>query len=225
MRNIQCLRKVCQSNVATCIFDVNIISMKFCYWAVEEQILDANESDFMVQELSQQWSNVSTFIQSTSLRQGLQILKRYFSIILAFWLGISSSIAWFVMFLFQPQGIDSYITGNTYFWSSLEFFQYFWVYEANRFDQGFFLFKQLLSFFYGLLWRKFPKSTLPAEKGWDSIHCFVFTGCSFLPITEFKEQSHFRTAALRVVENSIAVDKQKLKRKTSPQVVSASVAK
>ena len=134
--------------------------------------------------------------------------------------------------LFQHQGIDSYITDNPFFLSHLEvfqaimqdFYQNFKVCGANRCDQGFFLFGQLLGFFYRLLRRIISKSNLPAEEEWDSVHCFDFTGFSFLAFAELVKESHFPTAALRV-RASVDVERQKWQGKSNSQVVTASVVK
>ena len=99
--------------------------------------------------------------------------------------------------------------------------QSFGACEANRRVQGFFLFGQLLGFLYHLFWRTTSEKKLPAV--WDSIHCFNFTRCSFLAITDVVKKSHFRTSALSAVKASVDVERQSLKRKTSSQLVTASV--
>ena len=188
----------------------------------------------MVQELSQQWPNVCCYNASTSQWQKFQIIKAHTSVILAFQLGISSSNVYSATCSFQPQGIDSYITGDFHFLSRLELFQSilqilqdihqkFGVYGANRCAQGFFLFGQQLDFFYRLLRRINSKSNLPSEENRDSIHCLNFTGCSFLVVSNFLKKSHFGTAALRVMKTSVDVERLNPKSKTSSQVVTASV--
>ena len=131
--------------------------------------------------------------------------------------------------LFQPQGIYSCITANFYSLSRLDlfqaikqnFYQSFGVCGANRCDQGFFLFGQLLGFFYVAEDNSTVKFTSWGRFGQYSL--LRFYGCSFLTIAEILKESHFQTAAQRVVKASVDVDRQKSKKKASSKVVTASV--
>ena len=60
---------------------------------------------------------------------------------------------------------------------------------------------------YRLLRRIVTKSSLPLEDDWDAIHNSDFGGKIFLEVGDFMRKSHFRTAALRVVETSVDVEK------------------
>ena len=136
-------------------------------------------------------------------------------------------------FLIQPQAIDSYLTGDSCFFPRLEIFrsimqdyqQIFGVCGTDWRDQGFFVFGKLLNFSYRLLRKIFAKLRLPAIKDWDLIHCFDFTGPSFLSIGDFTKKCLFRTATLRVLELSMDVETERSRKKYSTQIVTTSLVK
>ena len=150
----QYLCNVSQKFVVSWFFDVNAISKKFCFQAVQKQVSDFDILSLVARNVSQQWSKICKNNKLTSHQQGFQNVKKRVSVPLALPLGLTSLRMYLVTRLRHPQGIDWFITGNPFFISGWESFQVtmqdfaesFGVLGANRCTPGFFSGGQLLSF-------------------------------------------------------------------------------
>ena len=168
----------------------------------------------MLQELNQQWANICSYIEGTTKRQKFQKVKGHANGYQeTFDLETTVQLNYLWIGLLQPQGIESFITGESYFLSLLDLFQSiaqvyhhsFGMQVVCRRDQGFFLFGQLLGFMYRL-----SQSRTCHEDNWAAIHKFDSEGMLFLAVSDFKRNSVFRTAAaVRVVMMSVDVEKEK----------------
>ena len=91
--------------------------------------------------------------------------------------------------------------------------QSFGLCTGSRRDQDFFLFRLLMSFFYGWLRRLSAKTNLPIEKAWVAIHVIDWSSSSVLGVAQFMKRSQIRTGTLRVTKTSVDAERKKVRRR------------
>ena len=88
-------------------------------------------------------------------------------------------------------------------------------------DQGFFLCGQMLDVLHHLLRRIVSGKSLPEENDWDALLGFEFIDAQLLSISQFMEETEFRTKAMRAAKGRIDVEKEKSKKLKTNVVGSA----
>ena len=88
-------------------------------------------------------------------------------------------------------------------------------------DQGFSLCGQMLDFLHRLLRRIVSRECLPEENDWDALLGFDFTDVQLLSISQFMEETEFRTKAMRAAKGRIIVEKEKSKKAKTDVIASA----
>ena len=112
------------------------------------------------------------------------------------------------------------MTGDDLFESRLELFKVIMQDYRESFrrssdvrrDRGFFLCGQMLDFLHRLLRRIVTRDCLPDEEDWDSLLEFDFTNVQLLSVSQFMEQTEFRTKAMRAAKGRINVEREKNKK-------------
>ena len=88
-------------------------------------------------------------------------------------------------------------------------------------DQGFYLCGQMLDFLHWLLRRIFSRESLPEENDWDALLRFEFVDAQLLTVSQFMEETEFRTKAMRAAKGRINVEREKSKKSKTDVIASA----
>jgi len=87
---------------------------------------------------------------------------------------------------------------------------------------GFFLCGQMLNFLHRLLQRIVTRDCLPEGDDWDTLLQSDFTSAQLLSVSQFMEETEFRTEAMRAAKRRINVEREK-KKKVRTEVVAGTV--
>ena len=143
-------------------------------------------------------------------------------------MGIFLSFVYFVTYLFQPQRFDYYITSDLYFPSRLELFQAimqdfqqcFNLSHTNRRDQGFFVHRQLISFFFCLL-RRIVSGVIFLGRG--RLRSSDFASKILLGLTYFMRKSKCRHFIFRAAKSTVGMERQKSKKRVCTNAMISAV--